>query len=190
MTSNLVGVLLAAGRGTRFGSDKLLHPLPDGTPLAVAAARTLQAACPRCVAVLRPEQTGLAECLTREGLAVVFSPEARAGMGHSLAAGVATTPEAAGWLVTLADMPFLRVDTVQAVMRALAGGAALAAPVCAGRRGHPVGFAARWRDELQGLTGDEGARALLGRHRALIVGIETDDAGVLRDVDVREDLGG
>ena len=45
--------------------------LPDGTPLAVAAARTLQAACPRCVAVLRPEQTGLAECLTREGLAVV-----------------------------------------------------------------------------------------------------------------------
>ena len=130
------------------------------------------------------------ECLTREGLAVVFSPEARAGMGHSLAAGVATTPEAAGWLVTLADMPFLRVDTVQAVMQALAGGAALAAPVCAGRRGHPVGFAARWRDELQGLTGDEGARALLGRHRALIVGIETDDAGVLRDVDVREDLGG
>ena len=105
-------------------------------------------------------------------------------------AGVATTPEAAGWLVTLADMPFLRVDTVQAVMQALAGGAALAAPVCAGRRGHPVGFAARWRDELQGLTGDEGARALLGRHRALIVGIETDDAGVLRDVDVREDLGG
>ena len=190
MTSGPVGLLLAAGRGTRFGSDKLLHPLADGTPLAVAAARTLRAACPRCIAVLRPEQTVLAGRLGAEGLETVFASAAVAGMGYSLAAGVAASPDAPGWLIALADMPFLRVETICAVAAAMADGASLAAPVLNGRRGHPVGFATRWRDELLGLTGDEGARALLARHRERIVPIATDDAGVLRDVDVPGDLGG
>ena len=41
---NIVGILLAAGTGSRFGGDKLLHPLPDGIAIAAHAARTLIAA--------------------------------------------------------------------------------------------------------------------------------------------------
>ncbi|WP_374503404.1 NTP transferase domain-containing protein, partial [Zoogloea sp.] len=97
----IIGLLLAAGQGRRFGSDKLLHPLDDGTPMAVRAARSLKAACPRSIAVLRPEQTVLAGLLAEEGLQPVFSAAARGGMGHSLAAGVAASPAAGGWLVAL-----------------------------------------------------------------------------------------
>lgn len=188
MTAAVVGLLLAAGQGRRFGGDKLLHPLPDGTPLAVAAARRLRQACPRSIAVLRPEQRELAGLLLAEGLETVFCPAALDGMGHSLAAGVAASADAAGWLVALADMPFLQVDTLVRVADAVSGGAVLAAPFHDGRRGHPVGFAARWRAELLGLTGDEGARAILAAHKADLLTIETDDAGCLRDVDTRADL--
>jgi molybdenum cofactor cytidylyltransferase len=186
--AQIVGLLLAAGQGRRFGSDKLLHLLDDGTPIAVASARKLKEACPRAIAVLRPEQTTLAALLVAEGLEVVICPEASAGMGHSLAAGVAASRDAAGWLVALADMPFVQVATLRSVAAALASGAALAAPFYNCQRGHPVAFAARWRDELLALTGDEGARAIIGKHRNLMHKLETCDVGVLRDVDTLEDL--
>lgn len=184
----IAGLLLAAGYGRRFGADKLLHPLADGTPLAVASARALRAACPRVLAVLRPEQDVLAGLLAAEGLEVVLCPEARGGMGHSLSAGVAASPDAAGWLVALADMPFIRPATLSRVAATLVAGAPLAAAACAGQRGHPVGFAARWRSELLALSGDEGARTLLRAQGHLLQLIETDDPGVLRDVDRPTDL--
>lgn len=188
MTVAVVGLLLAAGQGRRFGGDKLLHPLPDGTPIAVAAARTLREVCPRSIAVLRPDQLELAGLLQAEGLETVFCAAAIDGMGHSLAAGVAASTDATGWLVALADMPFVKVDTLRRVADAVSCGAALAAPFHDGRRGHPVGFAARWRDALLGLVGDEGARAILSAHKADLCAIETADAGCLRDVDTRADL--
>lgn len=186
--ARIVGLLLAAGQGRRFGGDKLLQALADGTPVAVAAARALKAACAESIAVLRPEQGALASLLEAEGLRVVRCAAARSGMGHSLAAGVAASRDAHGWLVALADMPCIRVATLQAVAELIVGGAALAAPSYAGRRGHPVGFAARWRDALLALEGDEGARAILQQSRFLLHVLETDDPGVLQDVDSPADL--
>lgn len=186
--ASISGVLLAAGQGRRFGADKLLQPLADGTPVAVAAARALRAACPDSLAVLRPEQDALAVLLEAEGLAVVRCTAAHGGMGHSLAAGVAASVGADGWLVALADMPRIQVATLGRVAAAIAGGAALAAPVFAGRRGHPVGFAARWQSALLALEGDEGARAILRQHAALLHTLASDDPGVLQDVDTPADL--
>ena len=186
--ARIVGLLLAAGHGRRFGGDKLLQPLADGTPVAVAAARALKAACADSIAVLRPEQDALAALLEAEGLRVVRCAAARSGMGYSLAAGVAASRDARGWLVALADMPCIRVATLQAVAELIGGGAALAAPSYAGRRGHPVGFAARWRGALLALEGDEGARAILQQSRFLLHVLETDDPGVLQDVDSPADL--
>jgi molybdenum cofactor cytidylyltransferase len=103
----IVGILLAAGRGTRFGSDKRLYPLSDGTPMAVAAARNLRPACDRLIAVLRPGSETLAGLLAAEGCETVVCAEADSGMGHTLAAGVRASPEALGWVVALADMPFI-----------------------------------------------------------------------------------
>ncbi len=186
--ARIVGLLLAAGQGRRFGADKLRQPLADGTPVAVAAARALKAACPESIAVLRPEQDELAGLIEAEGLTVIRSAAAHDGMGHSLAAGVAASPDADGWLVALADMPRIRVATHRSVADAIANGAALAAPTYAGQRGHPVGFAARWRDALMALEGDEGARSIIRSNAGLLHAIGTDDPGVLQDVDTPADL--
>ncbi len=193
MNTKLVGILLAAGYSRRFGADKLLALLPGGTPVAIAAARALRDGMTlalgehaQTIAVVRPEQKELAKLLDREGITALVSDAARRGMGTSLAAAVTATADAPGWVVALADMPFLKPETVAEVARALAAGNKIAAPAVNGRRGHPVGFAASFGAVLGTLDGDEGARRLLTENEVTL--IACDDAGILRDVDVPEDL--
>jgi molybdenum cofactor cytidylyltransferase len=187
----VVGVLLAAGRGERYpGGDKLLVPLADGTPIGVAACRTLVAALPETIAVVRPRDAALAGLLRRAGATVVECMDASRGMGHSLAAAVSAAPEADGYVVALADMPWVRVATIAALADALAAGASIAAPVYRERRGNPVAFASRWRDALVALRGDRGARDIVTAAGAALALVAVDDDGVLRDVDVAADLAG
>ena len=183
----IVGVLLAAGVERRFGSHKLLAPLPDGTAVAVAAARHLIDALPDSVAVLRPGDETLAALLAAEGLRIVVNPNADAGMGTSLACGVAAV-DADGWVIALADMPAIRPATIQAVAEALAAGAPLAAPAYQAQRGHPIGFARRFQAALTALTGDKGGRDILAQHSEEVRLIETDDPGVLVDIDHAADI--
>ncbi len=183
-----VGVLLAAGSGSRFGSNKLLHPLLTGIPIAVTAARRLRATLPRCIAVLRPGAAELAALLAAEGLETTVCENADEGMGASLACVAQAAGEVDAYLVALADMPFIRASSMEAVRDALAGGAPLVAPYFRARRGHPVGIAGRFRAELLAARGDEGARQLLQAHAAELVKIPVGDPGVIRDIDTPADL--
>jgi molybdenum cofactor cytidylyltransferase len=185
----LIGaILLAAGSSRRFGTDKLLASLPDGTPIAVAAASTLVKTLPRVVAVVRPESDMLASALRSCGTEVVVCPHADDGMGSSLAWGVAAAGDWDGWVVALADMPWVTAATVQAVAAAVAEGAWLSAPRYRGTRGHPVCFGARQRAALLALRGDRGGRTLLEAAGDSVHYIECDDPGVLADIDTPADL--
>jgi molybdenum cofactor cytidylyltransferase len=184
----IIGILLAAGKATRFGAPKLLAPLPDGTPLGVAAARRLRAVLPDTVAIVRPGDEALSALLRKEGIDVLPCATCAEGMSASLRSAIEARSDAAGWLVALADMPAIKVPTVAAVHAALVSGAQLAAPFHQGRQGHPVGFAASLRDELLALHGDHGARAVLERHAAQLARINVNDPGILRDIDTPADL--
>ena len=191
----VVGILLAAGFSTRFGTNKLLAALPAdgpeaGTPVSVAAARHLAEALPEPVAVVRPRAQKVSKLLREAGCMTVICRNAAQGMGTSLAAGVRAAGDADGWVVALADMPFIAPETIRRIATALEEGAAIAAPSCGGERGHPVGFARRFRDDLLALTGDEGARQILKAYPDCITLYETGDRGVLRDIDVPGDLAG
>jgi molybdenum cofactor cytidylyltransferase len=182
------GILLAAGASRRFGGDKLRVPLPDGTPIGVAALRAMRSALPTVIAVVRPHDAALTALFAEHGARVVHCANADDGMGASLACGVDASADAPGWVVGLADMPWVAPDTIRAVAEAIAAGASIAAPVHRGERGHPVGFAASHRAALQALRGDEGARAIVAGAGATLVRIDVDDAGVVRDVDAPGDL--
>ncbi len=185
---NIVGLLLAAGSATRFGSDKLRHELPHGVSIAVQSARHLKLEVERVVAVVRPGGDELSKALKSEGCEIVVCENAAEGMGASLACAARTAGEAVGYLIALADMPFLRRTTIAAVRDALAAGAQLAAPYFRARRGHPVGLAREFFPELLALQGDEGAKRLLAAHEKQMVKIPVGDPGALRDIDRPEDL--
>lgn len=183
-----VGLLLAAGSASRFGSDKLLHLLPTGEPIALAAARHLLAAVPECIAVVRSLEHPLAHKLREAGCRVEECTRAGEGMGVSLAHAVRAAGPGRCYLVALADMPFLRPSTIIAVREAMESGAKLVAPYFRARRGHPVGIAAEYYAELVALEGDSGARALLEAHAAVLRKIPCGDPGAIRDIDKPSDL--
>lgn len=191
MNRGVVGILLASGSGSRFGSDKLMHPLTGGgEPIAVHSARHLLAAIPDSIAVVRSANSRLARLLRAEGMTIAVCRDAARGMGHTLAAGVRASDGAAGWVVALADMPGILPSTIALVAQALGGGASIVAPRFRGDRGHPVGMASRFRDDLLALQGDAGARAIVAAHKDAVTLLDVDDPGVLKDIDTPADLPG
>ena len=109
-------------------------------------------------------------------------------MGASLATAVGASGTVAGWVIALADMPYILPETIGKIAQSLAQGAAIVAPAYQGERGHPVGVSARFRAQLEALRGDEGARALLKENAGLVKLIEVDDPGVCRDIYTPADL--
>ena len=188
MTASATGILLAAGQSTRFGANKLLHPLADGTPMAVAAARHLKATLAHCIAVVADAGSDLAKLLAQEGLRIIPNPRAGEGMGTSIACGVAASPDADGWVIALADMPGIPETLIQAVVAGLDRGADIIAPVYQGQRGHPVGFSARHAPALLQLHADTGARGIIAANTGSLELIETRDPGVIVDIDRKASL--
>ncbi|MET0027405.1 MAG: nucleotidyltransferase family protein [Candidatus Thiodiazotropha sp.] len=185
---NIVGVLLAAGRGHRFGGNKLMARMDHGDRVGPAAARQLVRVLPESIAVVRPEDTMLKQALRELPIRLVENPHPEAGMGDSLALAVRASADAAGWLIALGDMPWVQQETLRQLVARLQCGASLVAPVYQGRRGHPVGFSAEWGDYLSHLSGDAGARDLLTVEADRLEQIPSGDPGVLSDVDHRTDL--
>jgi len=187
----VVGVLLAAGRGSRFGGDKLrafLRGVQPQVTVGVASGRQLRAALPVSIAVVRSEDAQLADELAAIGLTIVPCSRADEGMGSSLACGVEATRDATGWVVALGDMPWITVQTIRAVADAISAGADIAAPSYRGTRGHPVAFSHRHYATLTALTGDAGAKSVVERERASLTLIDVDDPAILRDVDTPDQL--
>ena len=211
--AGLVGILLAAGRGERFGGSKLLattrlersgastlvasRPEPAridsnagaaGECIGAMACRNLLTVLPRVIAVVRPDDAALAAALGAAGARIVRCASADAGMGASLACGVLATKDAAGWIVALGDMPWIDPSTIARVAAAIGQGAAVAAPFHRGQRGHPVGFGAACFAALAALSDDDGAKSIVASHRDSLVRLDVDDEGTVRDIDHPADI--
>lgn len=183
-----VGVLLAAGNSSRFGSNKLSHPLKSGEVIGLRSARQLISVLDDCIAVVRQSDSQLCDELTQLGFKTVIQPHTDAGMGNSLSRAIRASKAAHSWLISLADMPWIKTETLLHVVTALQNCASIVAPVFKGQRGHPVGFNKKYRDDLLALDGDSGARSLLTTHSEHIQLLTVDDPGILSDVDTPEDL--
>jgi molybdenum cofactor cytidylyltransferase len=93
--------------------------------------------------------------------------------------------------VLLGDMPQVGAPLIDALIDAfLAREDALAAvPLREGQRGNPVLLSQKLFERAMRLTGDEGARRLIGALSASeLVEVEAPDIGVTFDVDTPEDL--
>jgi molybdenum cofactor cytidylyltransferase len=176
----LVAIVLAAGRGERFGGGKLAAPLAGRPLLDHAVHVALASPATEVIVVGRP------------GTPVPADPRVRlvalesAALSDSLRAGLAAAGAAAGAFIFLGDMPLVPPDMAARLARAL-GGASAALPQWRGRPGHPVLLARNAFALVDGLTGDEGlGRALRGL--AGVVRLPVEEEGVVLDVDHPEDL--
>ncbi|MDO8654107.1 MAG: nucleotidyltransferase family protein [Undibacterium sp.] len=203
------GIVLAAGKGQRFDAsgerNKLLQLLPSGLTVAGSSAKNLLAVLPHSLAVLPPSAwtnsnthastASLAALLASAGCEIAIRPvigsedsaDRQDGMANSLVHGLRQSPaDCAGWVIALADMPYVQPESIAAILTALQNGADIAVPVCQGRRGNPVGFSRRYLPQLLALTGDQGARALLNMYP--VTEVLVNDPGIFQDIDIPEDL--
>lgn len=187
MRLRVVGILLAAGAGTRFGGGKLLATMPDGASIGERSCEAMKSVLDEVIAVVRPGDDELAARLSRAGARVCVCDESVTGMGASVANGVLLARPCDAVVVALADMPWVAVTTLGAIVAALDDGASLVVPRYRGCRGNPIGFGASRFDDLTRLSGDRGARDLIDAS-ATVTWLDVDDPGILRDVDVISDL--
>jgi molybdenum cofactor cytidylyltransferase len=175
----IAGILLAAGRSTRFGADDKLAAQLDGRPLLHHAADTMRAAPLAWRLLVRSE--GAAGLDGFETVRVAQGAE----MSRSLAAGIDVAHKlgADAALVTLADMPFVTPDHLAALIDACTGRDCLLASSDGDRRSPPALFGAHWFAALKATTADAGARPLLSRAALIAV-----SSAMLRDIDTENDL--
>lgn len=160
-------IVLASGRGERFtASGGTGHKLQADLGGKTVLQRTLDA-------------------VTRSGLPWHLEVSGQPGMGDSIAAAVAASAAANGWLILPADLPLIQSTTLTAVASALRQHTVVL-PLYQGRRGHPVGFAANCREALLALQGDQGAASVVRQQGAFELSV--DDIGCVTDIDTREDL--
>lgn len=168
----IAGLLLAAGRSTRFGGDKLLAPLHGHSVLFWSAA-AIATEVDALYLVVPPGSAKRVEAL--EGIPSVIVEHAGrdAGMASSIRAGIAALPgDVVAVVVALADQPLVSCGVVRRLCeRWRAGGVSAVAPAYRDGRGHPVLFGRETFVTLATLEGDTGARAVLdalGEQLALV----------------------
>lgn len=186
MTSTgAIGLVLAAGAGTRFGMPKALARTDAGTPwLELACQSLLDGGCCDVVVVLGARADEAAE-LVPAPAGLVVAPDWRTGIAASLRSGLAAAEESRAdtAVVSLVDLPELRPGAVRRVLDSRAGDRqALARATYGGRPGHPVLVGrAHWHDLAAAVHGDTGAGPYLREHGA--VAVDCTDLGGGDDVD-------
>ncbi len=195
-----VGILvLAAGASRRTGTtNKLLHPVATASGERVAMVRmtvaiALESAVGEVLVVTGHGHADIAAALDGLPVRLVHNAAAASGMASSLVLGVSTLAAAErpvdAVLVCLGDMPLVRPGTLASLVDAWASDddAHAAIPMHAGRRGNPVLLGRARFDDVLSLTGDTGARALLGDGTGVLE-VDVPDPGVLIDHDTPEAL--
>lgn len=182
-------LILAAGASSRMGgADKLLQEVEDKPLLQVICARAMATGMPVFIALPGPDHP---RARLVGDARPVWVPEAAEGMAASIRRGVAALPnEMAAVMILPADMPEISqadLERMQTAFRGAAAGAILRATDETGRAGHPVIFPRDHFDELLGLKGDSGARAILAEHAARVELIGLPGRHATIDLDTPED---
>ena len=198
----IAGLLLAAGRSTRFGGDKLLA-LVHGAPVLSWSAAALAAEVDALFIVVPPDSAS--QLMAVAGVTAVTVEHARRddGLASSIRAGIAVLPaHVEAVVIALADQPFVSPGIVRRLReRWSAGGVVAVAPRYRDARGHPVLFGRSTFPALLALEGDEGAKALLESLGSGLGLVDVDEAmpsdvdtpHALSEIDARrrrEDSGG
>jgi molybdenum cofactor cytidylyltransferase len=190
--TRIAAVVLAAGRSSRMGDNKLLVDL-DGKPLvrhAVLAALASRAT--PVVVVTGNEAERVRAALSDLDVRFVHNPDFATGMASSLRAGIAAVGDAAGALVCLGDMPRVtaaHLDALVAAFETAQDDGAIVVPTCERKRGNPVLWGRRHFASIATLSGDVGARALIEQAAESVLWLAIDDPAILVDVDTPAALG-
>jgi molybdenum cofactor cytidylyltransferase len=180
------GLILAAGKGSRFGRPKQLAHL-HGRPLLEHAVRAMTASpVGRVVVVLGAGAENVIAQVDLHGAEPVVCERWEEGQSASLAFGLGELAECDAVVVTLGDLPNLSTNAIRRVIAARGDRVEVVRATYAGEPGHPVLLERELFERLRDVSGDHGARNLLLSVNSREV--PCDDLGGGEDVDTPAQL--
>ncbi len=192
---SVAAIVLAAGRSRRMAPrNKLLVPDATGRPMIARVVDNVLASGARPVVVVTGHQASEVEhALAGRKVRVVHAADYAEGLAESLKEGIrAVPPEAGAAVVCLGDMPLVGAAVIDRLLAAYdpEEGRTIVLPTFRGKQGNPMLWDRRYFPEILAITGDSGARHLLGRYLDAVAEVEVADEAVLRDFDTVELLAG
>ncbi len=189
----IAGVVLAAGRSRRMAPhNKLLVADKTGKPMISRVVDNVLSSNARPVLVVLGHQAEQVEnTLGGRPVRYVHAQDYAEGLSASLKAGIAAVPEdCAAALVCLGDMPLVTGRMIDRLLAAYDPdeGRLIVLPTFRGKQGNPMLWDRRFFAEILAITGDSGARFLVGKHVESVAEVEMADDAVLRDFDTTESL--
>lgn len=183
-------IVLAAGTSSRMGSPKSLLMVGGRSLLEHVLETVRDAQVDDIVVVLGHEANRIRSQVSFDGARSVVNPAYAEGMSSSIRAGVrAADARSDGFLIVLGDQPFVASATLETLIaRRNDSNARILIPTYEGRRGNPVLLDRSLSEEVQSITGDQGCRAIFGRHTQGILEVPVDDPGILVDLDTPEQI--
>jgi molybdenum cofactor cytidylyltransferase len=187
----IAGIILAAGRSTRMGVNKLLATIEDRPMIRMTTEALLASSADPVLVVTGHERERVEAALKGLNVQFIDNPVYASGLASSLKAGLAALPaDADGVVVALGDMPLVAGRHVNRLIAAFnpAEHRTIIVPVHAGERGNPVLWGRQHFEEMLSLDGDHGAKSLMEKHEDHITEIAMRSDAVLADFDTPEAL--
>jgi molybdenum cofactor cytidylyltransferase len=190
---SIAAVVLGAGRSRRMAPhNKLLIPDKTGKPMIARVVDSVLSSGARPVLVVLGHMAEEVEtALAGRPVRYVHAPDYAEGLSASLKAGIAAVPpECAAAVVCLGDMPLVTGRMIDRLLAAYdpTEGRRIVLPTFRGKQGNPMLWDRSFFSEILEITGDSGARFLVGKHLEVVAEIEMADDAVLRDFDTTESL--
>lgn len=182
----VAGIILAAGKASRFGEIKQLLPWRDKNLVNTVVETAFLAGFDPVVLVLGANAEVIEESLTDERLMVVINQDYENGQSTSLKAGMkAIGEEVEGVLFLLCDQPQLSVNLIRAVAEEGLRSEKAVMPIINDRRANPVYFPKSSFPLFEKLVGDSGGRQIISETPSTTL-IWLDD-WMAKDIDTPED---
>jgi len=186
----LYAVVLSAGESSRMGRPKALLPIDGQTFIEKIVSALRQTQAGKVIVVLGHNAEEMRARIAHLPAEILINPDYKLGQLSSLQAAVRrlqTDADCDGMLVHLVDHPYIEPALVgEMIRRFYESKKLIVVPRRGGRRGHPVIFSRVLFAELLAAPMDRGARAVVNAHRDDTLEIETNEEGIVVDIDTPE----
>ncbi|MBA7690123.1 Nicotine blue oxidoreductase [subsurface metagenome] len=182
-------ILLAAGESKRMGKPKLLLPLGDSTILERAVDNLLNSNLGEVIVVVGYRAREMIKLITNRPVKITINPLYRQGMSTSILKGLSMiTNRTQTIMLTLADQPFVDSETINRLLEEfLSHNKGIVIPTYQGKRGHPIIFSAKYKEELLRLKGDVGGKDVIKEHFDDILEVAVNSQSITIDIDTTRD---
>lgn len=187
----IAALVLAAGKSSRMGSNKLLADLQGKPMISRTIERIVEAQIASVSVVTGYQAEDVTSALANQNVTIIHNPLFAEGLATSLRKGVAALQNSCdAILVCLGDMPLIDPRDINRMIAAFnpAENRSIVVPVHESTYGNPMLWGAEHFSALLACEGDRGARGLLEKLKEDVVEVTVDNQGVVLDADTPEAL--